>query len=212
MLKNLTIPQEFVLLALDRETNKIKSMFRMHVAIYTIMACMVELSLNGNVTFEADDTVRITNSTPTGEKYLDRLLEIIAAEKPRKLKKWVSYFYYRQGEIYKMVVGSLVDIGVLEVENTEFLFFVPVKKYSDVANARNRIVEKIRAELLEHGNVEEHTVALVSILTTKSMLNDYFSDYEQKTLKQKLEILRTEDIFKKFKTVDTALQNLDSSM
>ncbi|MNR26241.1 hypothetical protein D3C85_1434380 [compost metagenome] len=89
---------------------------------------------------------------------------------------------------------------------------MPVKKYSDVANTRNRIVEKIRAELLEHGNVEEHTVALVSILTNKSMLNDYFSDYEQKTLQQKLEILRKEDIFKKFKTIDTALQNIDSGM
>ncbi|KRF02260.1 hypothetical protein ASG89_24725 [Paenibacillus sp. Soil766] len=212
MLKNLSIPQEFVLLALDRETHKIKSMFRMHVALYTIMACIVELSINGNVTFENDDTVRISNSTSTGEKYLDRLLEIIAAEKPKKLKKWVSYFYYRQGEIYKMVVESLVDKGVLEIENTEFLFFVPVKKYSDVANTRNHLVEKIRAELLEQGNVEEHTLALVSFLNTKNMLNDYFSDYEQKTLKQKLEILRKEDIFKKIRTVDIAIQNLESGL
>lgn len=209
MPKNLSIPQEFVLLALDRETNKLKSIFRMHVALYTVIACIVELSINGNVTFDDDDTVRISNSTATGEKYLDRLLEIMSAEKPKNLKKWVSYFYYRR-DIYKMVVESLVDKGVLEIENTEVLFVVPVKKYSDVANIRNHIVEKIRAELLEHGSVEEHTIALVLLLNIKNMLNDYFSDYEQKTLKQKLEILRKEDIFKKIRTVDIAIQSIDN--
>ena len=214
MLKNLSIPQEFVLLALDRETNKLKSIFRQHVALYTVMACIVELSINGSVTFEDDDTVRISNSASTGEKYLDRLLEIMTAEKPKKLKKWVSYFYnhiFKQKEIYKMVIESLVDKGVLEIENTEVLFVVPVKKYSDVANTRNHIVEKIRAEVLEHGNVEEHTLALVLFLNVKKMLNDYFSDYEQKTLKQRLEILRKEDIYKKIRAVDKAVQYMEAS-
>lgn len=214
MIKHLSIPQELVLLALDRETNKLKSMFRMHVALYTVMACIVELSINGNVTFEDDDTVTISNnSASTGENYLDRLLEIMTAEKPKKLKEWVSYFYYfKQKEIYKLVVESLVDQGVLEIENTEVLFVVPVKKYSDVANTRNHIVEKIRAELLEHGNVEEHTLALALFLNVNHMLNDYFSDYEQKTLKQKLEILRKEDIYKKIRTVDIAIQNIESGL
>ncbi|MCM3748910.1 GPP34 family phosphoprotein [Paenibacillus pasadenensis] len=212
MLKNLSIPQEFVLLALDRETNKIKSSFRTNVALYTVMACFFDLSISGNVSFEDNDTVKVSNTASTGEKYLDRLLEIIAAEKPKKLKEWVSYFYYKQKEIYKMVVESLVDKGVLEIENTEVLFVVPVKKYSDVANARSRIVEKIRAELLEQGKVEEHTVALVLFLNIKNMLNDYFSDYEQKTLKQRLEILRKEDINKKIKTVHTAIQNIEAGM
>jgi RNA polymerase-binding transcription factor DksA len=211
MVKSLSIPQEFVLLALDRETNKLKSMFRMHVALYTIMACILELSINGNVTFEDDDTIRIVNSASTGEKYFDRLLEIISTEKPKKLEKWVSYFYYRQREIYKMVVESLVDKGVLEIQNTEVLFVVPVKKYSDVENTRNHIVEKMRAELLEQENVEEHTVALVLFLNIKNMLTDYFSDYEHKTLKQKLEILRKDDIYKKIRTVDHAIQKIEGA-
>ncbi|MZQ81214.1 hypothetical protein GQF01_03640 [Paenibacillus sp. 5J-6] len=211
MVRSLSIPQEFVLLALDRETNRLKSMFRMHVALYTIMACIAELSISGNVTFEDDDTIRIANSASTGEKYLDRLLEIISSEKPKKLEKWVSYFYYRQKEIYTMVVESLVDKGILEIENTEVLFVVPVKKYSDVANTRNHIVEKMRATLLEQEHVEEHTVALVLFLNIKNMLTDYFSDYEHKTLKQKLEILRKDDMYKKIRTVDHAIQKIEGA-
>lgn len=212
MLNHLSIPQEFVLLELDRETHKLKSMFRMHVGLYTVMACIMELSINGNLIFEDDDTVTITNSATTGETYLDRLLEIMSDHKPKKLKKWVAYFYYRQKEIYKLVIESLIEKGLLEIVNTEVLFVVPVKKYSDVSNARNHIVEKIRAELLENGNVDEHTVALVSFLNSKSMLTDYFSDYEQKVLRQRLESLRKDDIFKKMRTVDIAIQNLDSGM
>lgn len=211
MVKTLSIPEEFVLLALDRETNKLKSMFRMHVALYTIIACIIELSINGSVVFEDDNTIRMANSASTGEQYLDRLLEIIATEKPKKLEKWVSYFYYRQKEIYKMVVESLVDKGVLEIEDTEVLFVVPVKKYSDISNARNHVVEKIRAEVLKQGNVEEHTIALVLILNNKKMLTDYFSDYEQKTLKMKLETLRKHAIYKKIRTVDRAIQKIEGA-
>ena len=191
MLNNLSIAQEFVLLALDRDTNKLKSMLRMHVALYTAMACFVELSMNGNVTFADDDTVTIADSASTGEQYFDKLLEIIAAEKPRKLKEWVSYFYYGHKEIYKLVVESLAE------------------KNSDAANARNRIVEKIRAELLENGNVEQRTLALALFLNSKGMLKDYFSGYEKKTLKQRMENFKNEDFYKKIKTMETVIQNLD---
>lgn len=53
---------------------------------------------------------------------------------------------------------------------------------------------------------------LVLFLNVKKMLNDYFSDYEQKNLKQKLEILREEDIYKKIKTVDKAIQNIEAAI
>lgn len=215
MLKELTIPQEFVLLALDRETNKLKSIFRQHIALYTVMACLVELSLKGKVKFEEDDTVTIVDSAPTGDKPLDRLLEVMTSEKPKKIKKWVSYFYqhmFKQREVYQLVVESLVEKGVLEVEKSEILFVVPKKKYVDVANTRNYIVEKIRAELLEDGKVEEHTIVLALFLNAKKMLNDYFSEFERKALKQKIEQLRKEKIFATIKSIDKAIRNIDAAI
>ncbi|WP_458352679.1 GOLPH3/VPS74 family protein [Peribacillus frigoritolerans] len=215
MLKELTIPQEFVLLALDRETNKLKPIFRMHIGLLTVMACIVDLSLKGKVNFNDDDTVMIVDSTPTGEKSLDRLLEIMSAEKPKKIKKWVSYFYsyyFKQREIYKLVIESLVEKEILQIENTEILLIVPKKKYVDVMNTRNYIVEKIRAELLEEGRVEMNTIALVLFLYTKNMLNDYFSDFERKALKQKIKELRKEKIFETIKSIENEILKLDSSM
>ncbi|MEI4802477.1 GPP34 family phosphoprotein [Bacillus sp. FJAT-51639] len=215
MLKELTIPEEFVLLSLDRETNKLKSIFRQHIALYTVMACIVELSLKGKVKFEDDDTVTILDFTSTRDKSLDRLLEIMTSEKPKKLKKWASYFYnhmFKQREVYKLVVEGLVEKDVLEVENTEILFVVPKKKYVDVANTRNYIVEKIRAELLEEGNLEEHTIVLALFLNAKKMLNDYFSEFERKALKQKIEQLRKEEMFETIKSIDKAIKNIDASI
>ncbi|SHI23539.1 GPP34 family phosphoprotein [Desulfosporosinus lacus] len=68
MLNNLSIPQEFALLALDRDTNRLKSIFRQYIPLYTVMTCFVELLIDGKIKFEDNDTITVTNSTPTGEK------------------------------------------------------------------------------------------------------------------------------------------------
>ncbi|KFM99973.1 GPP34 family phosphoprotein [Bacillus clarus] len=215
MLKELTIPQEFALLALDRETNKFKAIFRQHVELYTTMACLVEVSLKSKVKFEEDDTVTILDITPTGDKSLDRLLEIIKSEKTKKIKKWASYFYnhmFKQREIYKLVIETLVEKEILKVENTEILFVIEKKHYVDVDNTHNYIVEKIRAELLEGGNVEFNTVVLVLFLEQKKMLHDDFSDYERKALKQKIEQLHKEEIFGTIKSIDKTIKNMEASI
>jgi len=185
MLNDLSIPQEFALLALDRDTNKLKSIFRMHIQLYTVMACFVELLIDGKIKFEYNDTITVTSMAPTGEKYLDRLLQIISDQKPKTIEKWTSYFYYKHKEIYKLVIESLVSQGVLEIRDSEILNIIPVKKYIDITNGRNSIVEKIRAELLEAGKLEEHTIALVLFLNAKNMLKNYFSYFENKSLKQR---------------------------
>lgn len=188
MLKELTVPQEFVLLALDRETSKLKSMFRQHIELYTSMACLVELSLKNKVKFEDNDTVGIVDKASTGDKSLDRILEMVSSTKPKKVKKWASYFYnhfLKTREVYKLVLETLVEQKILKVENSEFLFVIPKKEYVGIKDTRSYVVEKIRAELLEEGNVELSTIVLVLFLGQKKMLKDYFSDYEHKALKQK---------------------------
>lgn len=213
MLHNLTIAQEFAILALDRDTNKLKSIFRMHIQLYTVMACFIELSIEGKIKFEDNDTVTVTNSAPTDEKYFDRLLQIVSSEKPKKLKNWVSYFYhnqlFNQEEIYKLVLESLVNQGILEIKDSEILNVIPVKKFIDITNNRDRIVEKIRAELLEAGKLEEHTIALVLLLNSKNMLKDYFSVFENKALKQRLATLRNVEIYSKIKSIELALQDIE---
>lgn len=213
MLNNLSIPQEFALLALDRDTNKLKSIFRMYIELYTVMACFVELSIDGKIKFEDNDTITVISLEPTEEKYLDRLLQIVSDEKPKKIKEWTSYFYYnhlsKQKEIYKLVIGSLVDQEVLEIKDSEILNIIPIKKYIDTTNNRNRIVEKIRAELLEAGNLEEHTIALVLLLNSKNMLKDYFSNFEYRALKQRLSTLRDEEIYSKIESFEKAIEDME---
>ena len=213
MSNNLSIPQEFTLLALDRDTKKLKSIFRMHTHIYVIMACFVELSIAGKIKFENNDTITVTSSSPTEEKYLDRLLQILSDEKPKEFKKWISYFYhkhlFKQEEIYTLVIESLVNQGILEIKDSDILNVIPVKKYIDSRNNRNRIVEKIRAELLEDGKLEEHTIALVLFLNSKNMLKDYFSDFEHKTLKQRVATLHNEEIYGKVQSFEKVIQDID---
>lgn len=56
-----------------------------------------------------------------------------------------------------------------------------------------RIIEAIRAELLEDGEVSEEVAALTALLDKSNRLKDYFSRYEQKELKKKLEAIRASE-------------------
>ena len=52
------------------------------------------------------------------------------------------------------------------------------------------IIEKIRAELLEDGEISEDVIALTALMDKAGNLKDYFSKHEQKELKNKIETIK----------------------
>ena len=65
------------------------------------------------------------------------------------------------------------------------------KEYRTVkAEEKDRVIQKIRAEFLEEGQISEETVLLGCLLDKTSLLKKYFSAYEAKMLKQRLKELR----------------------
>lgn len=44
------------------------------------------------------------------------------------------------------------------------------------------------------------------------MLNDYFSDFERKELKRKIEQLKTEKVFETIQSIDKAIRNMDAAI
>ncbi len=49
------------------------------------------------------------------------------------------------------------------------------------------IIEKIRAELLEDGEISEDVIVLTALMDKVGNLKDYFSKHEQKELKNRIE-------------------------
>ncbi|MCI9423232.1 MAG: hypothetical protein HFG81_11060 [Dorea sp.] len=52
------------------------------------------------------------------------------------------------------------------------------------------IIEKIRSELLEDGEISEDVIALTALMDKAGNLKDYFSKYEQKELKNKIKTIK----------------------
>ena len=74
------------------------------------------------------------------------------------------------------------------------------------------VIEKIRAELLEDGDVSEDVIALTVLLDKSGQLKEYFSKYEQKELKEKLEVIRKSKAGTTAKELLWYIDSLDASI
>ena len=68
------------------------------------------------------------------------------------------------------------------------------------------MVEQMRAELLEEGPVSDETAALVALLERVKCLKAYFSAFEQKAVRQKIEALTQSPEGKMVRDMMTYLQ------
>ena len=64
------------------------------------------------------------------------------------------------------------------------------EEYAPSKEARTAVVEKIRAELLEDGEITEDVVILTALLDKANCLKEYFSKFEQKELKNRMQEIR----------------------
>ncbi|MBA4601935.1 GPP34 family phosphoprotein [Thermoactinomyces sp. AMNI-1] len=125
---------------------------------------------------------------------MDRVLAVVRNKenKPKSLKKWIVYFYYRQRlrrQVHQAILQSLVQKGAMKVEESKDQL-IPWKKYLDIDQAREFVVQKIGAELLEPGTVEKSTATLCLLLEKTNLLKSY---YEEKQLKEKLKEIKEQE-------------------
>lgn len=91
-------------------------------------------------------------------------------------------------ELLDPLMESLKEADVVEPVKAGLLGnkygYAPKK---DVITA---IIEKIRSELLEDGEISEDVIALTALMDKAGNLKDYFSKYEQKELKNKIKTIK----------------------
>ncbi|SEM89146.1 Golgi phosphoprotein 3 (GPP34) [Lihuaxuella thermophila] len=213
----LTLPEELLILGID-DTHRFKLHFRSHQKNYTVGTVLLELLLREIIEMDEKGRLILTSSSMTGVPYLDRVIQLLAEHerKPKNLKKWIIYFGNRnrlRNQVNQAVLESLQTKEVLKVEQSRFLF-IPVKKFVVNMDAREYVVQKIRAELLEEGPVEAQTVLLVFLLERAKLLGDYFSHYEEKQLKSRLKELKEQDqqIAEWVKSVRKAMDEMDAAI
>lgn len=156
-----------------------------------VAAGLLELQLEGCLALEGKKA-KVTGSLPENRQYLRPLYDFIAEKSPVKIEKIVEAYRIaftdrRMNELLAAVGGSLAALGMVEEGKRDSL--VRRQPYVPTREAVRSVVEELRSELLEEGPVTEDAAALTVLLDKGKCLKPYFSQFEQKEMRQKLKSL-----------------------
>ena len=133
--------------------------------------------------------------------------------KPVKLDKvfetyMIAFTDKKLHELTDSIMNSLKDANVV----------IPVKagimgnkeNYVPAKETVNYVIEKIRAELLEDGELTEDVIALTALLDRAGYLKDYFFKHEKSELKRRLSEIKDSEAGKSVKDMVNNVEGIVS--
>ncbi len=141
----------------------------------------------------SDKKITVCTELPEHMEYLTPLYNVINQGKPIKAEKAVETYTiaFTNKKLYELIdslTKSLREADVVEPVKTGLLG--NKDGYAPKKEIVMGIIEKIRAELLEDGEISENVIALTALMDKAGNLKDYFSKYEQKELKGRIEAIK----------------------
>ena len=120
------------------------------------------------------------------------LYAFVNRPKPIRKEKLLEEYTYtvtdaQRDELLESIGRSLADLGLVQPVKVGLLG--KKKGYAPTPEAISGVVDMIRAELLEEGEITEDVVSLVVLMEKGNCLKPYFSAFEQKQMKQRLRAL-----------------------
>ena len=189
---DLKISQAFMLLALN-DKGGVASVGSMRIRAYVIASAVLELALD-NVISISDEQVTVNQALPAKQASLRAVYEAVKAADSLNFKQLAKKLVTDRGlfkETFEAVGDTLVDLNVVTKDNGGVLG--NAVRFVGGDQAKQQIVEQIRAELLEEGTVTAETIAMTSLLAGSRTLKNYFSKFEENDLNTKLEEIRQDD-------------------
>ncbi len=194
MKDSFTLAQEFVLLASDSETHKLRRPMRSYLQTYVVCAILIEL-LSEEVIRVGDKgkLVVIQNQYDGDEAALMMVQKL--KQSSNTMKEWIQSLYSwgkDSSQLFQAVVNPLVLSGYLMEEKYRKMLLFQATRYVPSTINKDRIIQRIRAELLENGPVTQQTALMTMMLEMSKLLKSYFSEYEQIELKKCVQRLHEE--------------------
>lgn len=189
-MKDLALTQQYLLCALNKN-GKLPSL-GYEKALCLSAAGVLELLLADVLAFDGKK-LTVSAALPEKKEYLRPVYAWISNKQPVKFNAVVEHFSFNLtstaiNELIDAVGGSLADAGCVRKEKGGLLggknLYLPNEADVDV------VVQSIRAELLEEGELSEDVVALTVLLNKSGELARYFSAYEKNALKKRLKEIR----------------------
>lgn len=189
-MKNLSFTQEFFLCALKPQGSTILT-HSTESSTCLLAGGLLELLMDGYISID-DKKIFVNKELSSDKMYLTPIYELIKNNKPMKIEtiaEKYAFDFKRPDELFQSVGHSIVEDGHVVEESNQGLFknkvrFLPNK--SEVT----KVVEKLRAEFLEEGNVSDEAIVLGALLNKSGLIKKYFSKYEMQKLNDRLKEIK----------------------
>ena len=163
-MRDLTISQEYLICAVNEKGTLFT--FNTEKMVCLVAAALLELQLEGCVTVDKK-YITVTAPLPGEKAHLRPLYDYLKGDKPMRTEKLLEEYTYsitdaRLKELMAAIGDSLVGRGLVEPVQSGLLG--RKQGYRPTREAIHSVVDLVRAELLEEGEVTEDVAALVILL------------------------------------------------
>lgn len=186
-MKEMNVTQEYYLCAINEKGTL--SSLNTYVIVCLVASGLLELKLYDCICIEYS-TVSVKASLPNECSYLSPLYEYIKSGQSRKINKIIESYTStgkKINELINSIERSFTDEDMFNVVSVGIM--KKKEKLVPTLKTKTNIVQKIRAELLDDGNITDEVAILTVLLDRAGFLKIYFSKFERKNIKEKIKKL-----------------------
>lgn len=186
----LSFTQEFLLCALTPK-GTFPALRNTEVTSCLVAGGLLELLYSNTISIRKDK-ILVDTELPANQAYLEPLYASLQSKKPLKIEDVVAKYTFSTNTLFNKFLNSLsfpmVEQQVVQLETGGVFhnktLYLPNKRVVE------NIVEKIRAEFLEGGPIDEETLVLGLLLYKSNLIKNYFSKFESDMLKSRIEEMK----------------------
>jgi hypothetical protein len=203
ILKHLTLADEIVVLMLHDDTGAIRAACANVANIAIAGGVLMELALLGRIDTDLT-SLFIVDPNPVGDKLLDQALQQIAAE-PQKRSSgwWIERFGLHNGDLSGIVLGRLVEAGILRAEDQQFLWVFSRRAYpQNSGRAEREAKARLMSVIFDDALPTPRDTLLVSLADSTGILDQMLSSKEMRKVSKRIaEVVALEEISRSVRAV-----------
>jgi hypothetical protein len=205
-----TIAKQFVILALHPDKGRI-IIENIYFRYSLTGAVLMDFLDNGEISLSNNRLVSSfrKNGDPTHDMFAEK---IERSSKPRRVSYWVRSLTSKSRFVFREIVNSLINKGIVRHERRLFLNIFPYNRYFITDRSiRNRIIEEIRDILLYDKPASRKQTMLIGIIKASGSYRLLAKEKEErKILRKKCDTFMQKDVMTS--EIDRAIREVQAAI
>lgn len=175
----LNFAEEILLLTLDDKTGAFHNLPKDVIRTALAGTLLMDLALANRIDTDLE-SLTVVSMKPTGDPLMDQVLQRLQnSDSKHTTSYWVNEIAWHSGKLREQVLQSLIDKGVLKIEDRKILWVFAKRRYPLM---NDREVKEVRARLRElvfnQDIPDPREAVLIGLLYACNMVDTLFTEQE----------------------------------